>query len=83
MDIINNQYNINLHNINIYIFHLKLKLMYLECPDARNTLPKEFRLYELKNTTEKFKKFINFRHKIIAGNKNIMVPYISLEQLYS
>lgn len=76
-------YKISLNNINIYVFYLKLKLMYLECPEARNTLPKENRLCLLKYTTDKFKKYINIRHKILAGNKDIIIPYISLEELYS
>ena len=83
MEVLNDPLNnININTINMYISNLKSKLMYLENPDTRLILSKEYRLNELKNTTINFKKFIQVRHQIISGKKYIIIPYISLNELY-
>ena len=83
MEVLNDPLNnININTINMYISNLKSKLMYLENPNTRLILSKEYRLNELKNTTINFKKFIQVRHQIISGKKYIIIPYISLNELY-
>jgi len=62
-----------------HIYHLKIKLMYLETPDARKIMNQEERLNEIKNTTEYFRKYIKIKHDLIEYS--VQNPHMLLNEI--
>jgi hypothetical protein len=63
----------------IHIYHLKIRLMYLETPDARKIMGSEERSYEIKITTDQFRKYIKMKHDLI--DYNVQDPHNLLNEM--